>query len=228
MNPPQNHIPHAIPAADLVDMTPWHESGLLRIELAYAQGDNLLFGEPVYRPGARLWLHRRLAGVVEAAAALAAKAGYRLVLYDGLRTTTAQARMLETQKVKDNPHWLEEPRLLSPPGAGAHPRGMAIDVALETPEGRLLDMGTDFDFLARDPGPDHNPAHRLYTHMTPDVRKNRALLDEFMLSAGGQAGEELFPLPQEWWDYRLPPSVYEHYAPLGDEDLPPAMRMVQG
>jgi D-alanyl-D-alanine dipeptidase len=46
-----------------------------------------------------------------------------------------------------------------------------------------------------------------------------------MMDAAEQAGVELFPLPQEWWDFRLPAEIYGQYAPLADEDLPPAMRM---
>ena len=42
-----------------------------------------------------------------------------------------QTAMGKTQIVKDNPDWLEEPnRMVSPPGNGAHPRGMAIDVCV--------------------------------------------------------------------------------------------------
>jgi len=141
-----------------------------------------------------------------------------------LRTTTAQALMLETQTVKEHPHWLEEPRLLSPPGAGAHPRGMAIDVSLETFNGELLDMGSAFDHLSDDPSPAANIAHRDYAH-NESVLENRSLLDGFMMDAARAMGAELLALPQEWWDFRLPVEVYEKYVPLADEDLPMDMRM---
>ncbi len=215
-----------IDPADLLPMDAFMDNGFLRIHFAYATEDNLLFGERIYKPDASLYLHARLAKVVEASAQAAQKSGYRLVLYDGLRTTTAQAKMLQTQRVKDNPHWLEEPRLLSPPGKGAHPRGMAIDVSLETLDGDLLDMGTAFDFLAADPSPAQNPAHRAYADVSAGVRANRDLLDGFMLEGASAAGEELVLLAQEWWDYRLPAQVYESFAPLSDDDLPPHMRMV--
>ena len=51
------------------------------------------------------------------------------------------------------------------------------------------------------------------------------MLDDLMLKAAEAYGEELLLLPQEWWDFRLPPTVYEVYASLSDEDLPLAMRM---
>lgn len=196
----------------------------IRVELAYAREDNLLFGERIYRPDAGLWLHTDLARVVGRAAQSLFQRQYRLVLYDGLRTTEAQEKMLETQRVRENPHWLEEPRLLSPPGAGAHPRGMAIDCSIETLEGVLLDMGTAFDFLAADPSPQANPAHRDFAHNT-DIAVNRALLDDAMCEAAAALRIDLHLLPQEWWDFRLPPDIYEAYAPLSDTDLPAPMRM---
>lgn len=226
MNPKQKTTPLAIDPADLLPMEALMDNGFLRIHLAYAHENNLLFGERIYRPEASLYLHRRLAKVVEYAAHAARNGGFRIVLYDGLRTTTAQARMLETQRVKENPHWLEEPRLLSPPGKGAHPRAMAVDVSLETLDGDLLDMGTPFDFLASDPSPVYNPAHRGYAELSESAAQNRALLDKFMTLGAQEAAEELVLLPQEWWDFRLPVEVYETYAALSDDDLPANMKML--
>lgn len=220
MNPKYTIYP-----ADLVAMNEYAESGMLRIDLVYAREDNFLFAEQIYKPEARLFLHKQLAALVLSAAHAAKEAGYRLVLYDGLRTTTAQQKMLQTQKVKENPHWLEEPRLLSPPGMGAHPRGMAIDLSLETAQGVLLDMGTVFDFLSNNAAATHNAAHRQYIHLMPEYAQNRALLDGFMMKAAEQHKMPLFLLPQEWWDFRLPAKYYEQYEPLSDEDLPPAMRL---
>ncbi|MEZ5918642.1 MAG: M15 family metallopeptidase [Alphaproteobacteria bacterium] len=209
----------------LIPMEPFADKLPLRVELAYAREDNTLFGERIYRPQAGLFLYKDLAEIVCGAAARLGQAGYRLILYDGLRTMEAQARMLETARVRANPHWLEEPRLLSPPGAGAHPRGMAVDCAIETEEGVLLDMGTVFDFLAESSEQAHNPAHRDYPHLSEEVRRNRAILDMAMRESAVSLGSDLFPLPQEWWDFRLPPSFYERFAPLSDSDLPEEMRM---
>ncbi len=216
---------HKINPEDLIDMSIFAHDGLVRIELAYAQDDNLLFGEKIYRENARLWLHSDLTDIVVHAAKNLQEQNLKLVLYDGLRTHDAQARMLETRAVKENPHWLEEPRLLSPPGAGAHPRGMAIDCSLETMNGELLDMGTAFDFLAKNPAPTLNPAHREYAGHSETIMKNRLILDQAMMEAAQETETALFPLPQEWWDFRLPPEVYETYEALKDTDLPPDMRM---
>jgi D-alanyl-D-alanine dipeptidase len=133
--------------------------------------------------------------------------------------------MLHTKRVQDNPHWLDEPALLSSPGSGAHPRGMAIDVSLEDEGGTLLDMGTDFDFLADDPNAEANPAHRDHPNLDATTKKNRKMLDDAMFTAAATLGIPLIGLPQEWWDYRLPLDIYSQYAPLRDSDLPEIMRL---
>lgn len=218
-------MPEPINPETLVPMDMFTGHAPLRIDLAYAGRDNLLFGEAIYRGNARLWLHSDLAKIV-LLAAYALPAGYKFVLYDGLRTTDAQRKMLGTRRVHENPQWLEEPRLLSPPGSGGHPRGMAVDLSVEK-DGKLLDMGTDFDYLAENAAPEHNPAHRAHPHHPTFVMNNRKLLRIGLMDAAETLNIQLLPLPQEWWDFRLPPATYEQYQPLSDADLPPQMRMTE-
>ena len=214
-----------IPSTDLIDLTPHNDSNLLRIEVAYARTDNQLFGERIYKPAAKLITHKTLADITIKAAQIARDShNLTLVVYDSLRTTTAQQRMLETQIVQDNPHWLEEPRLLSPPGGGAHPRGMAIDVTLQTQNGTLLDMGTPFDQMCEDARPETNKAHRNHPNLPDEVTQNRKILDDCMFGAAKSLNTPLIGLPEEWWDYRVPVEIYEQYAPLSDDDLPENMR----
>ncbi|MEM7650518.1 MAG: M15 family metallopeptidase [Pseudomonadota bacterium] len=213
---------------DLICMDEHVESANIRIELAYALKDNLLFGERIYHEAAKLWLHKDLGRIVLQAAKMLENQNLRLVLYDGLRTTDAQSLMLKTQRVQDNPHWLEEPRLLSPPGKGAHPRAMAIDCSLETFDGQLLDMGTAFDFLAEDSAADSNPAHREYPQLSEHVIYNRSILDTAMSNAATEEGLELLLVPQEWWDFRFLPEIYNRFEPLSDADLPQNMRLTAG
>lgn len=198
----------------LVAMDVYAKDAPVMIDLAYARPDNLLFGERIYKPDARLWLHKDLAAiVVKAAKDIYNAHGLKCILFDGLRTTDAQERMLKTRRVQENPHWLEEPRLLSPPGAGAHPRGMAIDISIER-----LDMGTPFDDLT-------DKAHRKYPHAEA-IHMNRALLEDAMMRAADDLNLELFALPQEWWDYRMPQSIYESFDPLSESDLPEEMHLL--
>ncbi len=216
----------AINTADLVPMDLFAADFPLRVDVVYATPAS--FCGPVYRPGARLTLHRDLAEIVLAGSLLLQRrrAG-RLVLYDGLRTTDAQLRMRDTPVVKANPQWLEgETRLLSPPGLGGHPRGMAIDLSIEDAQGALLDMGTPFDMLSPLGGhKDVNRAHREHEGLPAPVLENRALLTDVLLQAAALLERPLLPLPSEWWDYRLPGAVSGMFAPLSDADLPPALRV---
>lgn len=197
-----------------------------RVDLAYARADNLLFGQRIYHQDAKLWLHRDLAAIVDSAARLCLQNyNLRFILYDGLRTSDAQSAMMETKRVKQNPHWLEEPRLLSPAGAGGHPRAMAVDIGLETCDGALLDMGCAFDFLAKNADEAHNPAHRKYNH-PQKIKDHRDILDHSMSEAAKTHNHPLLPLPEEWWDFRFPRNIYEQYTPLSEDDLPTHMRLL--
>jgi D-alanyl-D-alanine dipeptidase len=199
----------------------------LSVQLAYARNEAPnIFGQ-IYAEGAKLWLHRDLAKIVLAAAKIAhQRNGVSFVLYDGLRTSDAQEKMAQSPIVKANPQWMEEPRLLSPPGSGAHPRGMAIDISLIDGDGNLMDMGTDFDHLSENSHQDHNPAHRNYSKLAAEHKQNRAILDDAMMAAANKLKLPLLALPQEWWDFRMPADVYGACAPLADADLPVEMRMV--
>jgi len=215
---------------DPTDLTQMQERDNIRIHLAYAyDAPPNIFGQ-IYREGAGLWLHEDMAAIVERAAQHAGQAGFGLLLYDGLRTIEAQAAMQKSPVVQANPHWLEDSRetggrLLSPPGAGAHPRGMAIDLTLTDHDGAPLDMGTEFDFLAADSCAAYNPAHREHPDLSESVRTNRAALNSFMIRAASDLSMRLLLLPQEWWDFRFAPEIYEQYAPLSDDALPPAVKM---
>lgn len=222
-----NAVCAQIPPDHLIAMDTLAATTPLRIDIVYAQATHPenMFGEAIYRPDARLWLHRDFAPIVALAAQRCHAAhGLFFVLKDGLRTTEAQAKICETAIVRANPHWLQEPRLFSMPGQGGHPRGMAIDIALEDESGHVIDMGTAFDYLTPDPAV--NPAARGFTGIPAAAQANRKLLEDFMVAAARDLNLPLLPLPAEWWDFRFPKDILDRYAPLSDRDLPPAMRMV--
>ena len=213
----------------LVPMDLFRNNFPLRVQLAYKHDTSPNIFGSIYAQSARLWLHVDLAKIVLLAAHfIHEQSGFECVLYDGLRTIEAQKRMANSPIARANPHWLEQPnRLLSPPGGGAHPRGMAIDLSILGSDGAPLDMGTAFDYLAEDASAEHNPAHRDHPNISTEAQSNRALLTDAMVKAAAMLSTPLMPLPQEWWDFRLPTKTYERYAPLSDADLPPDMRMTQ-
>ncbi len=222
-----NTTPQAINPADLVPMDLFTHDHPVEVDVMYAGADS--FCGPVYRKDARLSLHRDMAEVVLLTAHLVRqRAGASLVLYDGLRTTTVQALICETPIVKAHPHWTAEGplRMFAPPGKGGHPRGMAIDLSVRGADGQMLDMGTIVDALPEGGADkDQNPAHREYVGLNDHVRANRDLLTHAFLDAAQALGRTIRPLPSEWWDYRFTDDVYNAYAPLADEDVPPSLRL---
>ncbi|QQG36567.1 MAG: D-Ala-D-Ala dipeptidase [Micavibrio aeruginosavorus] len=212
---------------DLVPMDLLIADYPLLVDVMYAGSGS--FCGPVYRPAARLSLHRHMAEIVLVAARLLfERTGAQLELYDGLRTTTVQRLICETPIVRAHPHWTAEGplRMFAPPGKGGHPRGMAIDLSIRGADGALFDMGTTVDALPEG-GADatHNPAHREYARLDEAIQRNRDCLTNCLLEAAGFLGKPLKPLITEWWDYRFPDEVYNLYAPLADEDVPPALRL---
>lgn len=196
------------------------EPFLTDVVYADANHPENIFGRALYHQDARLVLHRDMARVVLLCARdLQEKYGWTLVLKDGLRPVDAQAQMMETDIVKRNPHWLEGPRrMLSSPGIGAHPRGMAIDVSALGGNGRPADMGTVFDEMTEQ-------SARAYTGFSAAILENRARLRNAFTETAAKLGLPMLPLPSEWWDFRFPADYSNGFAPLSDADLPDDLKI---
>lgn len=198
----------------------------IKLDLVYAQPEHPenMFKCPIYRRDAKMLGHKSLVPIVLRAAEIChQRSKYIFEVKDCLRPVEAQALMCESPIVRANPHWLQEPRRLSPPGAGGHPRGMAVDIILVTDNGDKIDMGTPFDYLSTDPH--DNPAARNYAKLSDEVKKNRQILEDAMLEAAKEFDRKILPLPEEWWDFRFLPEYSAKFAPVSDKDLPPGMRM---
>ena len=208
-------MPDAIDPRDLVPMDIFPDEPFA-IDIVYAQANHPenIFGTAVYHKDARLVLHRDLARIVIATArTLRKRHGWTLVLKDGLRPVEAQSALMETDIVKRNPHWLGEPRLLSGPGQGAHPRGMAIDVSVKD-----IDMGTGFDAMVPE-------SARAYDGFPDAILAHRQKLESAFVEAAKQLNLPLLPLPSEWWDFRLTREHSGRYEALADADLPPPLKI---
>lgn len=183
----------------------------------YAKADHPenLFGQ-IYHPKARIWGHRDLVKIVLLAATrLYNGHGWTLAIKDCLRPVEAQEKIAQADISKANPQWFEEPRFMSPPGKGAHPRGMAVDVAVDG-----IDMGTAFDSLTPQ-------AARDYKDLPDTVLKNRKILEVTMVGAARDLGFILHPLSNEWWDFRFMADAYNLYEPLSEDDLWPHQKMME-
>lgn len=211
-----------VPASDLVPMDRF-KAEPIKVDLVYASKNHPenIFKAELYHPSAHLSLHKDLAKIVIGAArTLYTNHQYILVLKDGLRTVDAEILATQTDAYQKNPQWREGPNvLLSKPGTGAHPRGMAIDVSLETIDGSPVDMGTVFDEMTEQSARD-------YAGFSSDTLERRAILETAFLEQAARLQLPLLPLPAEWWDFRFPRSYYEQWLPLYDTDVPPPLKMV--
>ena len=168
------------------------------IDLAYATKRNFT-GKPVYRT-ARCLLHRDGLAALNRAVVLARVLGLRFRIFDALRPSEAQWKL-----------WSHSPDLefLSDPRRGSpHSRGVAVDLTLVDPDGRTLDMGTEFDTFTP-------ISHHGNLDVGAEAQRNRALLLGVMTTAGWDFYRN------EWWHYQLFHS--RSYKLLSDRDLPAPM-----
>lgn len=108
--------------------------------------------------------------------------GVRIRFFDCYRPNSVQYRMWEI---------VPNPQYVANPGKGSiHNRGGAVDITLETLEGELLDMGTDFDFFGK-------RAYHDNRDLPGKVLENRRLLKETMEKYG------FLSVRTEWWHYNL-------------------------
>lgn len=218
---------NSINPAEIVPMDIFISDYPVVIDLVYADKDHPenIFGA-IYRPEARLWLHKDLAIVTLLASKICRQKypGLVFLLKDGMRTVEAQTLMVQSPSIQKHPHWITgSNRMISPPGRGAHSRGMAIDLVLADINGKQIDMGTNFDELSEKAGV--NPAARDNTSISEEAIKNRKILDTCMMEAAGKTGVDLHPLSVEWWDFRMQSEYYNIFEPIWDADLPEQMRM---
>ncbi|MEB3022026.1 M15 family metallopeptidase [[Mycobacterium] crassicus] len=153
------------------------------IDLRYATANNFT-GVQLYPADARCLVHESLApGLTTAAGALRAR-GRTLVFWDCYRPHDVQVRMFQ---VVPNPNWVARPG----PLARSHETGRSVDVTTADPQGRLVEMGTDFD--------DFSPRGTAYAEgISARAAAERAALREAM-SAGGLA-----VYSGEWWHFDGP------------------------
>ena len=213
-----------IPPSDLVPMDIFVGKEPIAIDLVYANATHAenIFSEALYKPNARFWAHKNIALItLLTARKLNKDHGYVLELKDCLRTADGQAAMGNTQIVRDNPDWLEEPnRMVSPAGHGAHPRGMAIDVCVIDKNNQHVDMGTPFDGM-------DEKSYRSCKTLSDEIQQNRLVLENAFMDSADKLSMDFLPLPAEWWDFRFPADTYHQYEALSDADLPPQMQMAR-
>lgn len=149
-------------------------------DLKYATADNFL--QSVIYDCPKCYLRYKVAKALITAQAEFLQLGYRIRLLDCYRPLSAQKLMFEK---------VPNPRYVASPVTGSvHNRGAAIDITLETLEGELLDMGTDFDHF----GPE---SAWEYQEFSEKINNNRNLLRNMMVKHGFDT------IQSEWWHFNF-------------------------
>lgn len=106
----------------------------------------------------------------------------RIKFFDCYRPNSVQYKMWE---IVPNPQYVANPKKGS-----IHNKGGAVDITLETLDGKELDMGTDFDFFGK-------RAYHDNFDLPKEILDNRKLLKETMEKHG------FWSTRTEWWHYNL-------------------------
>lgn len=108
--------------------------------------------------------------------------GVRIKFFDCYRPNSVQYKMWE---IVPNPQYVANPEKGS-----IHNKGGAVDITVETLDGKELDMGTDFDFFGK-------RAYHDMTDLKQEILDNRKLLKKTMEKHG------FWSIRTEWWHYNL-------------------------
>lgn len=155
----------------------------IQYELLYATPNNFT-KKQLYRNGDITFLRRPAAKALQKVQIELQRLGYGLKIYDAYRPYGATKQMWELIK--------DERYVANPAKGSGHNRGLAVDLTIVDLRSREeLDMGTGFDNFT-------DTAHHSFTHLLPEVLKNRALLRSLMEKHGFKA------LQTEWWHYSWP------------------------
>lgn len=149
-------------------------------DLRYATKNNFL-KEAVYEC-AECYTRVSTARALIAANKVFQDKGYRIRFFDCYRPNSVQYAMWE---IFPNPQYVA-----NPVKGSIHNKGGAVDISLETLDGKPLEMGTDFDFF----GP---RAHHDQMDLPAHILENRQLLKSVMEAHG------FWSIRTEWWHYNL-------------------------
>ncbi len=155
-------------------------------KMVYATTEN--FTKHKLYPCASCYLRNEVAVALYAAQLEARKMGYSLVIFDCYRPYPIQKKMFE---LVNNPDYVAHP------GKGSkHNKGCAVDVSLAQADGKMLDMGTEFDDFTE-------AAHYANSAINSTERSNRKRLRDIMTNAG------FMPYEKEWWHFNYADRNYK-------------------
>lgn len=167
-----------IPDSSFVRIADYSED--FSYDMRYATDNNFL-KKKVY-PCAECYVRAKTAKALIKANTAFVEKGYRIHFFDCYRPNSVQYKMWE---IFPNPQYVA-----NPVKGSIHNRGGAVDISLTDLSGRLLNMGTDFDFFGIE-------AHHDFKDLPEEVLKNRTLLKSTLEAYGFNS------IRTEWWHYNL-------------------------
>lgn len=155
-------------------------------DIRYATSHNFI-GEVLY-DCAKCLLRPKVAQAFLEANQFFCERGYRIKIFDCYRPLDIQKKMWDK---------VPEATYVANPyeGGSIHNKGAAVDITLETLEGRYVEMGTDYDYFGLEAHIDNYTFSNFSALETEKILENRNLLFEGMLKFGFQ------PISSEWWHF---------------------------
>lgn len=156
------------------------------LDIKYASEDN--FVKEILYECPRCILREQVAHALKEASKIFKQSGYKIVLYDCYRPSSVQKKLWEI---------MPNASYVTPPWEGSmHNRGAALDISLAHENGKLLNMGTAYDFFGKE-------AYHDYLDHEQSILDNRKLLKETL-------GQFKFgSIRTEWWHYSYTLQSYE-------------------
>ena len=186
---PEKQVPdlNTLPDTTFVRLADYSQG--FAYDLRYATENNFLKTK-VYEC-AECYTRVKTARALIAANADFREQGYRILFFDCYRPNSVQYLMWD---IVPNPQYVA-----NPVKGSVHNRGGAVDISLQTLDGELLDMGTDFDFFGK------RAYHDNY-NLPGQVLQNRKILKETMERHGFRS------IRTEWWHYNYGPASRDAVA----------------
>ncbi len=150
----------------------------IRLDIRYATTNNFT-GKKVY-PEARCFVRREVAQQLVGVQRELEGMGLGLKIYDGYRPLSIQKKFWSL---------VPDERYVANPAKGSkHNRGAALDLTIVRRDGTEIPMPTGYDDFTE-------KAYRNYMTLSPEVLKNRELLEKVMTKHG------FIGFPTEWWHF---------------------------
>ncbi|MEZ4900484.1 MAG: M15 family metallopeptidase [Spirosomataceae bacterium] len=183
----QKFIKHGLVDVQQLDPT-------IQVDLKYSTTDNFI-KEDVYGDLERAYLQPMAANKLIRANQFLKKEqpNYTLLVYDGARPRSVTK--IFWQRMSHLPYNRREDFVADPAIGSIHNFGCAVDLTIVDKQGKVLDMGTEFDFFGQLAEPRREVAMLKAGKLTRQQIENRQLLRRVMTKAGFTS------IQTEWWHF---------------------------